>query len=157
MQMEMANFLLTKENDPAADSPTKKEQQKAWAVNLNGFDVEEAKILHLRGKPQNAPEGCQNKLKVLYSQKMAPGSSRKNSRNIPSKPERVLDAPEMFNDYLPAVLSVPHEEQPRAEVPPGKECPGSAQRRPEPGCSCWSREAFLPRSANEVWNRTPHS
>ncbi|XP_059343264.1 cell division cycle protein 20 homolog [Ammospiza nelsoni] len=99
MQMEMANFLLTKENDPAADSPTKKEQQKAWAVNLNGFDVEEAKILHLRGKPQNAPEGCQNKLKVLYSQKMAPGSSRKNSRNIPSKPERVLDAPEMFNDY----------------------------------------------------------
>ncbi|XP_059337846.1 cell division cycle protein 20 homolog [Ammospiza nelsoni] len=99
MQMEMANFLLSKENDPAEDSPTKKEQQKAWAVNLNGFDVEEAKILHLRGKPQNAPEGCQNNLKVLYSQKMAPGSSRKNSRNIPSKPERVMDAPEMFNDY----------------------------------------------------------
>lgn len=33
------------------------EQQKAWAVNLNGFDVEEAKILRLSGKPQNAPEG----------------------------------------------------------------------------------------------------
>ncbi|KAM3654185.1 cell division cycle protein 20 homolog [Ammospiza maritima maritima] len=99
MQMEMANFLLSKENDPAEDSPTKKEQQKAWAVNRNGFDVEEAKILHLRGKPQNAPEGCQNSLKVLYSQKMAPGSSRKNSRYIPSKPDRVLDAPEMFNDY----------------------------------------------------------
>ncbi|KAM3654355.1 cell division cycle protein 20 homolog [Ammospiza maritima maritima] len=75
------------------------EQQKAWAVHLNGFDVEEAKILHLSGKLENAPEGCQNNLNVLYSQKMAPGSSRKNSRNIPSKPERVLDAPEMFNDY----------------------------------------------------------
>ncbi|XP_058659984.1 LOW QUALITY PROTEIN: cell division cycle protein 20 homolog [Ammospiza caudacuta] len=99
MQMEMANFLLTKENDPAEDSPTKKEQQKAWAVHLNGFDVEEAKILHLSGKLENAPEGCQNNLKALYSQKMAPGSSRKNSRYIPSKPERVLDAPEMFNDY----------------------------------------------------------
>ncbi|KAM3659138.1 LOW QUALITY PROTEIN: cell division cycle protein 20 homolog [Ammospiza maritima maritima] len=99
MQMEMANFLLTKENDPAEDSPTKKEQQKAWAVNLNGFDIEEAKILHLRGKPQNAPEGCQNNLKVLYSQKMAPGFSRKKSRYIPSKPEQVLDAPEIFNDY----------------------------------------------------------
>ncbi|XP_057900810.1 cell division cycle protein 20 homolog [Melospiza georgiana] len=99
LQMEMANFLLTKEYDPAEDSPTKKEQQKACAVNLNGFDVEEAKILHLRGKSQNAPEGYQNNLKVLYSQKMAPGFSRKNSRNIPSKPERVLDAPEMFNDY----------------------------------------------------------
>ncbi|KAM3656408.1 LOW QUALITY PROTEIN: cell division cycle protein 20 homolog [Ammospiza maritima maritima] len=70
------------------------EQQKAWAVHLNGFDVEEAKILHLSGKLENAPEGCQNNLKVLYSQKMAP-----NRRNIASKPERLLDAPEMFNDY----------------------------------------------------------
>lgn len=34
-----------------------KEHQKAWAMNLNGFDVEEAKILRLSGKPQNAPEG----------------------------------------------------------------------------------------------------
>ncbi|XP_058680547.1 serine/threonine-protein kinase PAK 1-like, partial [Ammospiza caudacuta] len=53
----------------------------------------------LRKKCFDLPLCCQNKLKVLYSQKMAPGSSRKNSRNIPSKPERVLDAPEMFNDY----------------------------------------------------------
>ncbi|XP_054147646.1 cell division cycle protein 20 homolog [Melozone crissalis] len=99
MQMEMANFLLTKENDPAEDSPTKKEQQKAWAVNLNGFDVEEAKILHLRGKAQNAPEGYQNNLNVLYNQKMAPGFSRKKSRYIPSNPEWVLDAPEIHDDY----------------------------------------------------------
>ncbi|KAM7000953.1 LOW QUALITY PROTEIN: cell division cycle protein 20 homolog [Passerculus sandwichensis] len=98
MQMEIPNFLLTKENDPSEDSPTKKEQQKAWAVNLNGFDVEEAKILHLRRKPQNAPEDYQNNLKVLYSQKMAPGLSRKKSRYIPST-DRVLDAAEMFNDY----------------------------------------------------------
>ncbi|XP_035393924.1 cell division cycle protein 20 homolog [Cygnus olor] len=99
MQMDMANFLLTKENDPVEDSPTKKEQQKAWAVNLNGFDVEEAKILRLSGKPQNAPEGYQNNLKVLYSQKTTPASSRKNGRYIPSMPDRILDAPEIRNDY----------------------------------------------------------
>lgn len=68
-------------------------------MNLNGFDVEEAKILRLSGKPQNAPEGYQNNLKVLYSQKMTPGSSRKNSRYIPSMPDRILDAPEIRNDY----------------------------------------------------------
>ena len=34
---------------------TKKEHQKAWALNL--FDVEEAKIYRLSGKPQSAPEG----------------------------------------------------------------------------------------------------
>jgi hypothetical protein len=34
-----------------------KENQKAWSVSLNGYAVEEAKILHLGGKPLNAPEG----------------------------------------------------------------------------------------------------
>lgn len=41
------------------------EQQKAWAVNLNGFDIEEAKILRLSGKPQNAPEGTIQGLREL--------------------------------------------------------------------------------------------
>ncbi|KAG9462727.1 hypothetical protein GDO78_023246 [Eleutherodactylus coqui] len=99
MQMDMASFLLTKENEPEEQSPTKKEQQKAWAVNLNGFDMEDAKILRLGGKSQNAPEGYQNNLKVLYSQKATPGSSKKPGRYIPSMPDRVLDAPEIRNDY----------------------------------------------------------
>ncbi|XP_002750756.1 cell division cycle protein 20 homolog [Callithrix jacchus] len=99
-QMEVASFLLSKENQPEnSQTPTKKEYQKAWALNLNGFDVEEAKILRLSGKPQNAPEGYQNRLKVLYSQKATPGSSRKTCRYIPSLPDRILDAPEIRNDY----------------------------------------------------------
>ncbi|XP_058573734.1 cell division cycle protein 20 homolog isoform X3 [Neofelis nebulosa] len=99
-QMEVASFLLSKENQPEnSQTPTKKEHQKAWALNLNGFDVEEAKILRLSGKPQNAPEGYQNRLKVLYSQKTTPGSSRKTCRYIPSLPDRILDAPEIRNDY----------------------------------------------------------
>lgn len=99
-QMEVASFLLSKENQPDnSETPTKKEHQKAWALNLNGFDMEEAKILRLSGKPQNAPEGYQNRLKVLYSQKATPGSSRKTCRYIPSLPDRILDAPEIRNDY----------------------------------------------------------
>ncbi|XP_010632697.1 cell division cycle protein 20 homolog [Fukomys damarensis] len=100
-QMEVASFLLSKENQPEnSQTPTKKEHQKVWALNLNGFDVEEAKILRLSGKPQNAPEGYQNRLKVLYSQKTTtPGSSRKTGRYIPSLPDRILDAPEIRNDY----------------------------------------------------------
>lgn len=99
MQMDVASFLLTKENEPLDDTPTQKDQQKAWALNLNGFDVEEAKILRLSGKPQNAPQGYQNNLKVLYSQNSTPGSSRKPGRYIPSMPDRILDAPEIRNDY----------------------------------------------------------
>ncbi|KAM8930220.1 cell division cycle protein 20 homolog [Pelodytes ibericus] len=99
MQMDVASFLLSKENEPLESSPTKKEQQKAWAMNLNGFDMEEAKILRLGGKPQNAPEGYQNNLKVLYSQRTTPGSTKKTGRYIPSMPDRVLDAPDIRNDY----------------------------------------------------------
>ncbi|XP_034823528.1 cell division cycle protein 20 homolog [Pan paniscus] len=99
-QMEVASFLLRKENQPEnSQTPTKKEHQKAWTLNLNGFDVEEAKILRLSGKPQNAPEGYQNRLKVLYSQKATPGSSRKTYHYIPSLPDHNLDAPEIRNDY----------------------------------------------------------
>ncbi|XP_078528448.1 cell division cycle protein 20 homolog [Lissotriton helveticus] len=99
MQMDVASFLLTKENEPLDNTPTQKDQQKAWALNLNGFDVEEAKILRLSGQPQNAPQGYQNNLKVLYSQNSTPGSSRKSGRYIPSMPDRILDAPEIRNDY----------------------------------------------------------
>ncbi|XP_048354937.1 cell division cycle protein 20 homolog isoform X1 [Sphaerodactylus townsendi] len=98
MQMDVANFLLTKE-ESSDETPTKKEHQKAWAMNLNGFDVEEAKILRLSGKPQNAPEGYQNNLKVLYSQKNTPGSTRKTGRYIASMSDRILDAPDIRNDY----------------------------------------------------------
>ncbi|XP_042191780.1 cell division cycle protein 20 homolog [Callorhinchus milii] len=95
-QMDVAHFLINK--DQENESPTKKEQQKAWSLNLNGYDIDQAKILRLSGKPLHAPEGYQNNLKVLYSQK-TPSSTKKISRYIPSMPERILDAPEIRNDY----------------------------------------------------------
>uniref|UniRef100_A0AAY4AMU4 Anaphase-promoting complex subunit 4 WD40 domain-containing protein n=1 Tax=Denticeps clupeoides TaxID=299321 RepID=A0AAY4AMU4_9TELE len=74
-QMEVASFLLSKENE----SPQM--NQKAWSMALNGFDVEEAKVLHFRGKSLNAPEGYQNT--------PTPASSKK-SRYISSVPDRVF-------------------------------------------------------------------
>lgn len=104
-QMDVASFLLSKENEPVDtnnttgtsvsycfDTPSKmgggllfhshqkqqmilhswsfselkdcidyivslKESQKAWSMSLNGYNIEDAKILHLGGKPLNAPEG----------------------------------------------------------------------------------------------------
>ncbi|XP_067892470.1 cell division cycle protein 20 homolog [Heterodontus francisci] len=99
VQMEVAHFLISKENEQENESPTKKEQQKTWSLNLNGYDVEQAKILRLSGKPLCAPEGYQNNLKVLYSQSATPSSTKKSTRYIPSMPERILDAPEIRNDY----------------------------------------------------------
>lgn len=52
-----------------------------------------------RVKTYSVATGYQNRLKVLYSQKATPGSSRKTCRYIPSLPDRILDAPEIRNDY----------------------------------------------------------
>jgi cell division cycle protein 20 (cofactor of APC complex) len=59
----------------------------------------EAKILRLSGKPKNALEGSQNRWKGLYSQKVMSGSSRKSFSCIPFLRDRILDAPEIRNDY----------------------------------------------------------
>lgn len=96
-QMDVASFLLSKENDTTEANPST-QNQKAWSVTLNGYDVEEAKILHLSGKPLNAPEGYQNNLKVLYSQVPTPVSVKK-TRYISTLPERILDAPDIRNDF----------------------------------------------------------
>lgn len=97
-QLDVASFLISKENEPVEDSSSTAPNQKAWSVTLNGYDIEEAKILHLGGKPLNAPEGYQNNLKVLYSQVPTPVSIKK-SRYIASVPERILDAPDIKNDF----------------------------------------------------------
>ncbi|XP_060909548.1 cell division cycle protein 20 homolog [Labrus mixtus] len=99
-QMDVASFLLTKENEPvdANSASGTAESQKAWSKSLNGFNMEDAKILHLGGKPLNAPEGYQNNLKVLYSQGTTPASVKK-TRYISSTPDRILDAPELRNDF----------------------------------------------------------
>lgn len=94
-QMDVASFLLTKENEP---DNLQNSSAKAMSVTLNGYDIEDAKILHLGGKPLNAPEGYQNNLKVLYSQGTTPASSTK-TRYISTTPEKILDAPQFRNDF----------------------------------------------------------
>lgn len=89
-QMDVANFLLTKKNEPVDDTcTTSAEIQKALSVSLNGYNIEDAKILHLGG--------YQNNLKVHY--KTTTPASLKKSRYISSTPDRVLDAPQLRNDF----------------------------------------------------------
>lgn len=63
--------------------------------------MEKARIIAYQHKAPNAPETHSNGLKVLYSQaKASPGSAaKKTMRHIPQVPERILDAPEIVNDY----------------------------------------------------------
>ncbi|XP_068604454.1 cell division cycle protein 20 homolog [Brachionichthys hirsutus] len=98
-QMDVATFLLTKEIEPMdTNKSAMSEKQKARSVLLNGYNIDDAKILHIGGKSLNAPEGYQNNLKVLYSQAITPASIKK-TRYISSTPDRILDAPEVRNDF----------------------------------------------------------
>ena len=79
-------------------SPTKREYQRVLKENL-GSDLSSTRVLAYQTKPPSAPESHSNNLKILYSSGKAQASSRKFSRHIPQVPERILDAPDIINDY----------------------------------------------------------
>ena len=43
--------------------------------------------------------GHQGDLRVLYSTSKIPASAKKTIRHIPQVPERILDAPDILDDY----------------------------------------------------------
>ncbi|XP_064625021.1 cell division cycle protein 20 homolog [Lineus longissimus] len=101
--MDISHYKMTHSNDqnvdPELTSPSKLHFQKAMSDNLNG-DCLDKKILAFRKKAPQAPEGHLNNMRVLYSQSKTPGSSvRKTTRVIPQVPERILDAPDILDDY----------------------------------------------------------
>ena len=52
-------------------------------MNLNGFDIEEAKILRLSGKPQNAPEGMiQGLCELTQLERSGQGSSNTEALRV---------------------------------------------------------------------------
>ncbi|KAM5148149.1 cell division cycle protein 20 homolog [Mantella aurantiaca] len=112
----MAQFVF--ENDlnsilkldaPITNAPLARWQRKAKEGNCSSTNtsinssilspMKAANRSHSSSKTPSKTPGYQNNLKVLYSQKATPGSSKKPGRYIPSMPDRVLDAPEIRNDY----------------------------------------------------------
>lgn len=89
--------LENEENECA--SPSKAEFKKNMAENLGGNEPN-ARILAFKNKAPAPKEGHLNDLRVLYSQnKTSSTSSKKNARHIPQVPERILDAPDLIDDY----------------------------------------------------------
>jgi hypothetical protein len=58
-----------------------------------------ARVLSYKNKAPVAAEGYQSSLKVLYSAQGAKKEVAKPARHIPSAPIRILDAPDMLDDY----------------------------------------------------------
>jgi cell division cycle protein 20 (cofactor of APC complex) len=70
------------------------------AETLNGGELEKTRIISYKNKAPEAPESHANGLKVLFSHSKGNGPSvKKNNRYIPQGPERILDAPELRDDF----------------------------------------------------------
>lgn len=65
---------------------------------MHGMDISKKRILCFQTKAPAAPDTHLNPLRVVYSVK-TPSSTKSGSRFIPSSPERILDAPDIVNDY----------------------------------------------------------
>ncbi|GBP80713.1 Cell division cycle protein 20 homolog [Eumeta japonica] len=62
-------------------------------------DTEPGRLLQYTCKAPAAPEGYQNRLRIVYSQAKVPSSVKANTRYIPQAPDRILDAPDILDDY----------------------------------------------------------
>jgi len=122
---EMQNFQAFSESDENCDNGMNDASDDASQSSNHATTGDFAKILSssANGEPHNdvgpgtrvlafknkapAPkEGYQNSLKVLYTQNTTKkGESTKPTRHISSTPSRVLDAPELLNDYYLNLLS----------------------------------------------------
>ena len=65
--------------------------------NLNPGD--HSRILSFKSKAPVSKDGHLNNMKVLYSTGKAAAPKAANTRNIPSAPDKILDAPDMLNDF----------------------------------------------------------
>lgn len=90
----------SKDNDDACaaeSTPSKAEFNKLLAASLNLS--EQARILSFKHKAPAPPEHHQNHMASLYSSNLGAAPTRKQYRHIPTTQERILDAPDLVNDY----------------------------------------------------------
>ncbi|XP_054161436.1 cell division cycle protein 20 homolog [Oppia nitens] len=102
MNADISHYLImnSKENDCQDTDPNTQSNsnQAAISENLVG-DLSNFRIMCYQNKAPIAAEGQSNNLKVLYSSSKCSSSTKKSQRYIPTQPERILDAPDVKNDY----------------------------------------------------------
>lgn len=122
--MSRSNYLMSKENSDggentapgtsaAAVSADGGEFQKVLESNLlpsSSSSGSASRVLAFQDKAPAQEAGYQNGLRVLYSQNKGCSSSRSSTtarptRHIPSAPVRILDAPDLLDDYYLNLLS----------------------------------------------------
>ena len=102
MDLDVAHYNMTKENGADGNVTPNKAFGDELAKSLfdSSSDLDNARVLAFRNKAPAPKESYQDSLKVLYSQNKAASTKQKVTlRHIPSAPEKILDAPDLVDDY----------------------------------------------------------
>lgn len=82
-----------------AARPPPTDHQLLMNEALQVGDVNNRRLFSFKDKAPAAPDFHQNPLRVVYSIPKTPLTNKTSSRYIPQSPERILDAPDIINDY----------------------------------------------------------
>ena len=106
MDLDVSHYALTNNNTHDAENTdgqinTPNDMyKKELAQTLMCSDPSSAKVLALKSKAPKPSEENENSLRVLYTQNREAGFCAQDyTRHIPQAPERILDAPELLDDY----------------------------------------------------------
>jgi len=95
--MEFAQHSLVTDEDTDSLTVSDLEKRKMMEENLNPGD--HSRILSFKTKAPAAKEGHLNNMKVLYSTGKPTAPKAANTRTVPTTPDKILDAPDMLNDF----------------------------------------------------------
>jgi hypothetical protein len=128
LDFDAAHFNLSKENAASDDgSPSKDEYKKLLAASLNVGDA--SRILSFKQKAPAPPVGHENNLASLYTNNMGQAPARKHFRHVPTTQERILDAPDIVDDYYLNLLDWSSQNLVGGQPPA---CPRSRGAPPRP-------------------------
>ncbi|CAG9562592.1 unnamed protein product [Danaus chrysippus] len=91
----MINKQLNREEDQVEETAPSVASE---AIGRALSDNEPGRMLQYTCKAPAAPEGYQNRLRVVYSQAKVPSTVKNTTRYIPQGPDRILDAPDILDD-----------------------------------------------------------
>lgn len=98
MDLEKSHYLMTQANK------TGQENDPVLRDKLSS-NLDQYRIMCYTDKAPVAPEGQANNLKVIYSSSKTGASAKKATRTIPTNPEKILDAPDLINDWYLNLIS----------------------------------------------------
>jgi cell division cycle protein 20 (cofactor of APC complex) len=106
IDFDNSQHLFLGENSPLGDETNTSDYKNMLSGSQDNSDRNGARVLAYKEKAPAPQEGYQNSMKVLYS--VQNGKKRetvKPTRHIPSAPVRILDAPDLLDDYYLNLLS----------------------------------------------------